>query len=87
MMNGHWAQLSSSLDSSDETGGNFDRPDSRASSGLDSAAEADNEIGEDAEENNEGNAIRPNETSATLDKLVRDWTATQYKKFAFIQTH
>ena len=61
------------LESNDETGGNLDRPDSRGSSGLDSTAEADNEIGEDAEEDNTHHetALRPNETSAALDKLVR----------------
>ena len=59
-------------ESNDETGGNLERPDSRASSGLDSA-EADHEIGQDAEEDNEtGLRLRPHETSAALDKLVRD---------------
>ena len=61
-------------ESNDETGGNLDRPDSRGSSAIDSTAEADNEIGEDAEEeHNHHEAMRrPNETSASLDKLVRD---------------
>lgn len=58
-------------ESNDETGGNHDRADSRASSGLDSAAEADNENGDDAEEENEPITLRANETSADLDKLVR----------------
>lgn len=60
-----------SAESNDETGGNLDRPDSRASSGLDSTAEAEHEIGEDADQEHE-RTLRPHETSATLDKLVRD---------------
>jgi len=77
----HWGHIEATTDwwsphihseSNDETGGNHERPDSRASSGLDSTAEADNEAGEDAEDDNEA-TLRPNETSADLDKLVRDW--------------